>query len=109
MPLSESAACGSQSHEAAVRPEFCLPSLVPPAPEFFPMPRWSVVAFVLVLAFASPVRAQVDFSREILPILSDNCFLCHGPDAKNRKAKLRLDDEKSAKAERDTGAAIVPG
>ena len=32
-----------------------------------------------------------DFSREILPLLSENCFACHGPDAAHREAKLRLD------------------
>ena len=52
---------------------------------------------------------KVDFSRQILPILSENCFNCHGPDADHRKAKLRLDDETDAKKDRDGDVVIVPG
>jgi len=40
---------------------------------------------------AGAAFAQVNFDREVRPILSDNCFSCHGPDAKNRMASLRLD------------------
>ncbi|XOV95364.1 MAG: PSD1 and planctomycete cytochrome C domain-containing protein [Bacteroidota bacterium] len=39
---------------------------------------------------------QIDFNFHVRPILSDNCFACHGPDAKARKANLRLDTEEGA-------------
>ncbi len=51
----------------------------------------------------------INFSRQIRPILSENCIACHGPDDKARKAKLRLDDEASAKSDRKGDIAIVPG
>jgi hypothetical protein len=64
----------------------------------------------LVLASA-PVREppRIDFNRDVLPLLADRCFKCHGPDAAARKADLRLDDAAVAVAERDGVRAIVPG
>lgn len=59
---------------------------------------------------ASDDAARVDFSREIRPILAENCFACHGPDAGARKARLRLDlREDAIKVRRSGSAAIVPG
>ena len=39
---------------------------------------------------------KISFAREILPILSENCFFCHGPDEEERKAELRLDIRENA-------------
>ena len=54
-------------------------------------------------------EAKVSYARQILPILSDKCFLCHGPDSGSRKANLRLDQASSAFADRGGEWAIVPG
>ncbi|MEZ6044352.1 MAG: DUF1549 domain-containing protein [Planctomycetaceae bacterium] len=53
---------------------------------------------------------QVQFNRDIRPILSDTCFTCHGPSDKDREAGLRFDSQEGAFAELDSGMhAIVPG
>ena len=62
----------------------------------------------LTAGAAAPEAAAVNFNRDIRPILSDTCFACHGPDAKQREADLRLDLKDRAFADLDGRRAIVP-
>jgi len=53
---------------------------------------------------AARASAPVDFARDVLPILSDHCFPCHGPDGASRKAALRLDVRDGALSVAEPGA-----
>jgi len=74
-----------------------------------PFPLFTALGCALMFA-ATAAAAPVDFSRDIQPILSDNCYHCHGPDASSRKSGLRLDRHAEALAGGKSGlATIVPG
>jgi mono/diheme cytochrome c family protein len=72
---------------------------------------WIAGASMGALAAAAPGGgAGVDYTRDVLPVLSENCFKCHGPDDGARKSSLRLDAREAALAGGKSGdAAIVPG
>src|SRR5437870_11980096 len=57
------------------------------------------------LGLAAKAPDKISYNRDILPLSSDKCFFCHGPDQKKRKGKLRLDIREEALAKK----AFVPG
>src|SRR5947209_19344260 len=68
--------------------------------------RLTVFACVLLLPSAGAEDA-VQFNRDIRPIFSDKCYTCHGPDAANRKSKLRFDTEDGAKIDLSKGRKAI--
>lgn len=70
------------------------------------------LCIVLLLAYCLPVlqSADLEYNRDVRPILAENCFACHGFDKAKREAGLRLDTPDGGLAELDSGEiAIVPG
>lgn len=70
---------------------------------------WATPLAVLFAIALVPIAASADeinFNRDIRPILAENCFYCHGQDSNKRQADLRLDDRAAAVAD---GSAIIPG
>src|SRR5437588_1500479 len=75
-----------------------------PGSRVFTLP---VLLAAAVVCRAAPNPGKLEFNRDIRPILSDNCFACHGPDPGQRKAGLRLDTEATAFADRGGYTVLV--
>ena len=71
---------------------------------------------ILIFAYAAdsfaaehPIPDQIQFNRDVRPILSDHCYACHGPDKNKREADLRLDIKAVALGDTEHPGPIVPG
>src|SRR3954468_6176473 len=74
---------------------------------------WAVAGLLsmgtMVARSETPLPSVIEFNRDVRPILSDNCYACHGPDKNKRKADLRLDTKDGLMSSHDDVHTVVAG
>ncbi len=71
--------------------------------------RIAPLSLILVSTFVTGAAEEISFNWDVRPILSANCFSCHGPDKKEPKAKLRLYTREGALSDLGGVPALQPG
>ena len=69
--------------------------------------QWGLSVVFLGMTVVVARGSDLAFNRDIRPILAENCFACHGFDAKKRKSEMRLDTEEGAFGKGESGAVII--
>ncbi len=72
----------------------------------------AMMTILFLISLSSPKRCssadELDFNRDVRPLLADRCYACHGPDEQSRQAGLRLDRRDSAVGTGNKAGPVVP-